>query len=80
MQARNQRFSHFAQELYVHGMDDTNAPESPTMRDAIRQNCLDELATEEVLALSRPPKSFPIPESLEHANVGIYNGIQVFYE
>eukprot|EP00803_Ostreobium_quekettii_P003670 evm.model.scf_66EXC.13 EVM.evm.TU.scf_66EXC.13 scf_66EXC:119393-124551(+) len=57
------------QELYVRGLEECSASDSPTVRDAIRQRCLDELATEEVLATSRPPRHFPIPEPAALAKI-----------
>ena len=49
------------QELYLRGLEDSQAP-AATAREAIAQRNLLQLATPEVLALSEPPRDFPGPE------------------
>ena len=47
------------QELYMRDLDQSKAI---TVHDSIQQNNLLQLATPEMLAVSRPPASFPVPQ------------------
>lgn len=53
----------------MRNIDEAGRSDNPTVHTEIQQRCLDELATEEVLDLSRPPADFPIPEAPAVAKV-----------
>lgn len=53
----------------MRNMDEAGKFDNPTVHAEIQQRCLDELATEEVLDISRPPTDFPIPEAPAIAKV-----------
>ncbi|KAK9830254.1 hypothetical protein WJX72_010592 [[Myrmecia] bisecta] len=50
------------QELYLRGLEAASLAPPASAREALQQRALDELATPEILAASRPPRDFPLPE------------------